>query len=94
MSPRWTDSTGKHGIPRSDAVHSVLNATYSAVLPDEVDEGRIVLYVGLSHAQALEDDELEVLVHEFPGTTREAVIFHVMPLGPKYRRYREENPHE
>jgi len=69
----------------------VLHATCAVVLPDE---GRIVLYLGPRHAHSLLGDELEVLVHEFPGTAREAVIFHVMPLGPKYRRYREENSRE
>lgn len=90
MSPRWTESTEKHNIARGDAVHAILHATYVRVLPEEVSEGRIRLFIGPEHAQT--DREIEVLVHDFPDSAREAVVFHVMPLGPKFRRYREENP--
>ena len=92
MTPRWTESTGKHGVTRADATYALLHPSYRAVLPDPVDEGQVVVFIGPSHAQALADDEIEVLVREFPGLGREAVIFHVMPLGPKYRRYRQEYP--
>lgn len=54
-------------------------------------EGQVRLFVGPPHEHALPDDEIEVLVHEFRATGSEAVVFHVMPLGPKYRRYREEH---
>ncbi|MGL5930819.1 MAG: hypothetical protein ACRCY8_17955 [Dermatophilaceae bacterium] len=70
----------------------LLHATYRAVLPEHPDDGRIVLFVGPRHPLASPDDEIEILVHEFPDSHREAVIFHVMPLGPKFRRYREEYP--
>lgn len=92
MAPQWSGSSGKHEISQTDAVHAILNATYTAVLEDEVDEGHVTLFIGPRHAQALPEDEIEILVHEFPGTNRQAVIFHVMPLGPKFRRYREEKP--
>lgn len=88
--PRWTDSTSKHNVARGDAIYAMLNATYAQAFPDEVNEGRISLFIGPAHAQT--DSEIEVLVHEFPGAGKEAVVFHVMPLGPKFRRYREENP--
>ena len=92
MAPKWTHSTSKHGIPRSDAIHTLLHACYRAVLSRQEEDGRIVLFIGPPHTQALGEDEIEVLAHEFPGTGREAVVFHVMSLGPKFRRYREEHP--
>ena len=49
----------------------------------------MTLYIGPPHAQT--ERELEVLVIRFTNG-REALIFHAMPLGPKYRRYREEFP--
>lgn len=52
----------------------------------------MVVFIGPSHSQALKNDEIEVVVREFPGLGREAVIFHAMPLGPLYRRYRQEYP--
>ena len=36
------------------------------------------------------DREIEVLVNVY-GDGREAVVFRAMELGPKFRRYREEN---
>lgn len=41
------------------------------------------------HAQT--GREIEVLINVYDDG-REAVVFHAMGLGPKYRRYREENP--
>lgn len=91
--PEWTDSTSKHGVPRADAIYAMLNATYTDVLDEEPrDTGHVRLFIGPRHAQALADDELEILVHEFPRTEAQAVIFHVMALGPKFRTYREEHP--
>ncbi len=74
-------------------MYAILHATFTAVLVDEEQppDGQIRLFVGPRHAQALAQDEVEVLVHEFPETGAQAVIFHVMPLGPKYRRFREEH---
>lgn len=40
------------------------------------------------HSQT--DREIEVLVNVYDDG-REAVVFHAMELGPKFRRYREEN---
>lgn len=92
VAPGWTELTSKHVVSRVDATYALLYPTYRAVLPDQVDEGQVVVFIGPPHAQALRDDEIEVLVREFPGLGREAVIFHVMPLGPMYRRYRQEYP--
>ncbi len=47
------------------------------------------LYIGHPHAQT--DREIEILVIVDPGRC-EAVVFHAMELGPKFRRFREENP--
>jgi hypothetical protein len=91
MAPRWLDSADKHSVPRPDQVYVLLHASYVAELTDEqTPSGRIMLFIGPQHAQT--DREIEILVHEYPGTGREAVIFHAMELGPKYRRYREEHP--
>ncbi len=74
--------------PRVDQIHAILNATFTAELTGEGQEGRIMLFIGPPHAQT--DRELEILVHEFPDTGQEAIIFHAMELGPKFRRFREE----
>lgn len=94
MAPRWADSAAKHAVSRADAVYAVLHATYTDDLIDEAaGPGVIRLFIGPRHAQALPVNEIEVLVREFPADPgRQAVIFHVMPLGAKFRRYRQENP--
>ena len=56
---------------------------------EKVDKGVVWLYVGHPHAQT--DREIEVLVNVY-SDGREAVVFHAMDLGPKFTRYREENP--
>lgn len=88
MAPRWLGSSDKHDIPKGEQIHAILNATFTAELPGEAREGRIMLFIGPSHAQT--DRELEILVHEFPDTGQEAIVFHAMNLGPKFRRFREE----
>lgn len=69
----------------------MLYATYVDVVESN-QGGQVTLFIGPPHAQALPDNEIEVLVQEFPGAGKEAIVFHVMPLGPKFRKYREENP--
>ncbi len=92
MAPTWTASTAKHGVDRADAIYAILNATFTEILAFERPaKGRIRLFIGPRHAQALEGDEVEILVHEFPDSDQQAVVFHVMPLGAKYRNYREES---
>ncbi|WP_294180937.1 hypothetical protein [uncultured Schumannella sp.] len=90
MAPRWTDSTGKHGIPRDDQVHAIVHATYTGKLPENgAGGGEVWLYIGRPHPQT--DREIEILVEVFTDG-REALVFHAMDLGPKFRRHREENP--
>jgi len=91
MTPRWADSTGKHGVARGDAVYAMLHATYTVQLADNGDGTIDRLYIGPVHAQTAR--ELEVIVQvPIDGSGREAFVFHVMPLGPKFRRMREEYP--
>ncbi|NYK09958.1 hypothetical protein [Leifsonia naganoensis] len=47
------------------------------------------LIIGHPHAQT--DQEIEILINAYPDG-RESGVFHAMELGPKFRRYREENP--
>jgi hypothetical protein len=90
MTPRWTSSSLKHGVPRADQVWAMVHATYSARLTDEsIDDGEVWLYIGHPHAQT--DREIEILVTVYPDG-REALVFHAMELGPKFRRYREDDP--
>jgi hypothetical protein len=90
MAPVWRDSAFKHGVPREDQVYALLHPNYTAVLPESPARGRIVLFIGHPHAQT--GREVEILVHEYPATGEQAEIFHVMELGPQFRRYREEHP--
>lgn len=89
MTPRWTESSAKHGVPRADQVYAVAHATYSVrLLQESVDDGEVWLYIGPAHEHT--DREIEVLINVyFDG--REAVMFHAMELGSKFRRYREED---
>lgn len=89
VAPRWTESSDKHQIPREDQVHAIVHANYKARLDSEkLDDGDVWLYIGNPHAQT--DREIEVLVNVYPDG-REALLFHAMALGPKFRKYREEN---
>jgi hypothetical protein len=91
MTPRWTDSTGKHGVSRADAINAILNATYVVDIRANGDGTVDRLFIGPQHAQTAR--ELEVIVNmAVDGTGREVVVFHVMELGPMFRRMREENP--
>ncbi len=88
MAPKWVGSSERHGIPRADQIYAILNATFEAELVGEAQEGRIMLFIGRAHQQT--DRELEILVNDFPGTGKDAVVFHAMTLGPKFKRFREE----
>ena len=71
---------------------AMLHPSYRASLPGQsIDDGTVWLYIGLPHAQS--SGEVEILVNVY-SDGREALVFHAMPLGPKFRRYREENPHD
>ncbi|WP_290473839.1 hypothetical protein [Leifsonia sp. 71-9] len=91
MAPIWTSSTAKHGVPRHDAQYALLHPNYVRDL-EHNDDGTVNrLFIGPAHAQTTR--ELEVIVRiAIDGSGREAVVFHVMQLGPKFRRLREENP--
>ena len=92
MAPRWTQSSEKHGLNRRDQMYAIIHATYRATLPGEgFDDGVVTLYIGPQHPQT--EREIEVLVNVY-GDGRESVVFHAMHLGPKFYRYREENPHD
>jgi len=70
---------------------AMLHTTYVADVNDNGDGTVDRLYIGPEHAQTRR--ELEVIVRvAIDGSSREAVIFHVMPLGPKFRTMREEYP--
>lgn len=89
MPPKWEDSALKRGIPKSDVVYAIAHATFVDTIEDPgFRGGRVVLYIGPEHGQT--SRELEVLVEQFDDG-REAVVFHVMALGPKFKRYREEH---
>jgi len=91
VNPRWTESSGKHGIPQRDQIFAIANASYSVELAGEsLDEGTVWLYIGPEHAQT--DRELELLVNVYDDG-REAVVFHAQQLNDKFRRLREENRH-
>lgn len=91
MTPRWAESAGKHGVSRGDAIFAMLSATYTAQLADNGDGTVDRLYIGPEHAQT--ERELEIIVQiPVDGSGREAFVFHVMPLGPKFRHLREEYP--
>lgn len=89
MAPRWTDSSSKHGVSRGEAAYAIAFANYEADLHDNGDGTVDRLYIGPAHAQT--DREVEVIV-KVATDGREAVVFHVMQLGPKFRRLREEYP--
>ncbi|NQX28858.1 hypothetical protein HQQ81_16030 [Microbacteriaceae bacterium VKM Ac-2854] len=65
-------------------MYAILHATF---IYDLV--GDVRLYIGPEHAQT--ERELEVLTRAPRKPGGEISVFHVMPLGPKFRRFREEN---
>ncbi len=78
-------------MPKGDALYVLLHPTFVRDLEVNGDGTVNRLFIGPVHAQT--DRELEVIVRvAVDGSGREAVVFHVMPLGPKFRRFREENP--
>jgi hypothetical protein len=90
MAPRWVESAFKHNVSQADQIWAMLHPTYQADLAGEsLDDGTVRLIIGHPHAQT--DREIELLVNVYDDG-REARVFHAMELGPKFRRYREENP--
>lgn len=92
MPPRWEDSALKRGIPKADVIYAIAHATFVDTIENPgLHGGRVEIYIGPEHGQTAR--ELEILVERFDDG-REAVIFHVMGLGPKFKRYREEHSDE
>ena len=70
-------------------IYAIAHATFVDTIENPGRRGgRVELYIGPEHGQTTR--ELEVLVERFDDG-REAVIFHVMGLGSKFKRYREEH---
>jgi hypothetical protein len=90
MAPRWADSSFKHGIPRADQAWLLVHPTYSHPLV-KTEEEALWVYIGNPHPQT--EREVEILVWVF-NDGREALVFHAMELGSKYRRFREEHPND
>lgn len=77
-------------MPRADVAYAIAHTGFARLLPGQsIDDGHVWLYIGHPHPQT--DIEVEVVVAVY-GDGREARIFHAMELGPKFRRYRQENP--
>lgn len=89
MPPHWEPSSDKHGVSREDQIHAILHATFIDPIKTEPNGDVVMLYIGPAHPQT--DRELEILVRRPAAPGREASVFHAMPLGPKYRRYREDS---
>ena len=71
-------------------MYAMLHPTFVRDLDVNGDGTVNRLFIGPAHAQT--DRELEVIARvAVDGSGREAVVFHVIPLGPKIRRFREEN---
>jgi hypothetical protein len=87
--PHWEPSSEKHGVPRESQIHAILHATFADQLAIEANGDVIMLYIGPEHPQT--DREIEVLVRRPRRSGAEASIFHAMPLGPKFRRLREDS---
>jgi hypothetical protein len=95
MSPIWTLSTEKHGVSRHDAMHAVINATFTELLSTHQAAGThggvVTVFIGPRHAQT--EDELEILVEHF-NDGRESIVFHVQPLSSRWRSFREEHDND
>ncbi len=75
----WAESSGKHGVPKSDALHAINNAAYSE---EDFDDGRHssrfgypTLFVGPQRRRS--DPYLEILCSIDPATST-IFVFHVM----------------
>lgn len=80
MEVVYTESAGRHGFTREDAIHAIAHAVGSGEIEGHGGE-ETHAFVGLPHPQA--DRYIEVLVGK---TTRgDLRIFHVMELSDLYR---------
>lgn len=90
MVPIWTPSSAKHGISRADAVYAIQNQNFFLDLGPEPGGkvgAHVHLFIGPQHQGT--DREIEVLASKPAEEGAQWVIFHVMPLGSKYRALRE-----
>ncbi|NMR28194.1 hypothetical protein [Crystallibacter degradans] len=81
MAIRWTESAGKHGIDRSDALHAILNQIYHIGQFDEPRVGnsrRPDLFIGPSKDRSM---ILEVMAVITPPD--DILVFHVMEARRK-----------
>lgn len=79
MAITWANSADKHGIPREDAVHAIVNRVYYVQGFDPSQTGGFApdLFIGPGRDGAL----LEVMIEPVPP--RDGVVFHVMAARPK-----------
>jgi len=79
----FTPSAEKHGISAGDALYAIKHAivTTDQVEASDTTEYPRQLFIGPQHAQT--DRLIEVIIERRPSG--KFVVFHVMPLGPKYR---------
>lgn len=82
MAITFAASADKHGVPREDALHAMVNAYYSEPefdAPRVPGHGSPTLYIG--PPRKLGGPMLEVMVEITPP--RDMFIFHVMEARPK-----------
>lgn len=79
MAISWANSADKHGIPRADAVHAIVNRVYYVHGFDPSRTGGFApdLFIGPSRNGEL----LEVMIEPVPP--QDGVVFHVMPARQK-----------
>ena len=70
---------------------ALTHANFRYIFPPESDGSTVWLCIGPPHAQT--DKELELLVRVY-REGRPAVVFHAMPLGSRFRTFREEQEND
>ncbi|MDO5618805.1 hypothetical protein [Kocuria sp.] len=85
MALEFASTVDRHGIPRADTLHAMLNAEASAEVEGRPGETTMV-YVGHPHPQT--DRWLEVIAAHRPPRT--ITVFHSMPLTDQYRYLLQE----
>jgi hypothetical protein len=90
LVPKWTPSSAKHGISQADAAYVIQNHNFSIEINkipgNKSAQNVVLLFIGPQHAGT--DREIEVLVELPTKQGDQVVVFHVMPLGSKYRALR------
>lgn len=86
MGVEFKDSVDKHGIPREDTLHAMMNTEVAREL-DGARPGEVrMLYIGHSHNQT--ERYIEVIAAHRPPRT--IVIHHSMPLSDLFRHLLDE----